>query len=209
MIVHALVKLVGVLCALLLINKYNFHFNLFLLFFILATSFFIKFSISKLIFRLKFFFILTFLLYVFNTPGEYIVVWPYFSPSYEGVVLGITQIMRLINSVTIITMMISFMNFQTLIETLYLLFKPLKPFGIDAKSFAVRLYLTMEYVKSFQSKRRLHFNFNDLSLLLLNSNNKAHRKHTYIEIKEESINSSSLFLIFLMVSVTFLFIFYL
>jgi len=209
MIVHALVKLVGVLCALLLINKYNFHFNLFLLFFILATSFFIKFSISKLIFRLKFFFILTFLLYVFNTPGEYIVVWPYFSPSYEGVVLGVTQIMRLINSVTIITMMISLMNFQTLIETLYLLFKPLKPFGIDAKSFAVRLYLTMEYVKSFQSKRRLHFNFNDLSLLLLNSNNKAHRKHTYIEIKEESINSSSLFLIFLMVSVTFLFIFYL
>jgi energy-coupling factor transport system permease protein len=209
MIVHALVKLVGVLCALLLINKYNFHFNLFLLFFILATSFFIKFSISKLIFRLKFFFILTFLLYVFNTPGEYIVVWPYFSPSYEGVVLGITQIMRLINSVTIITMMISLMNFQTLIETLYLLFKPLKPFGIDAKSFAVRLYLTMEYVKSFQSKRRLHFNFNDLSSLLLNSNNKAHRKHTYIEIKEESINNSSLFLIFLMVSVTFLFIFYL
>ena len=209
MIVHALVKLVGVLCALLLINKYNFHFNLFLLFFILATSFFIKFSISKLIFRLKFFFILTFLLYVFNTPGEYIVVWPYFSPSYEGVVLGITQIMRLINSVTIITMMISLMNFQTLIETLYLLFKPLKPFGIDAKSFAVRLYLTMEYVKSFQSKRRLNFNFNDLSSLLLNSNNKAHRKHTYIEIKEESINSSSLFLIFLMVSVTFLFIFYL
>ena len=209
MIVHALVKLVGVLCALLLINKYNFHFNLFLLFFILATSFFIKFSISKLIFRLKFFFILTFLLYVFNTPGEYIVIWPYFSPSYEGVVLGITQIMRLINSVTIITMMISLMNFQTLIETLYLLFKPLKPFGIDAKSFAVRLYLTMEYVKSFQSKRRLHFNFNDLSSLLLNSNNKAHRKHTYIEIKEESINNSSLFLIFLMVSVTFLFIFYL
>ena len=209
MIVHALVKLVGVLCALLLINKYNFHFNLFLLFFILATSFFIKFSISKLIFRLKFFFILTFLLYVFNTPGEYIVVWPYFSPSYEGVVLGITQIMRLINSVTIITMMISLMSYQTLIETFYLIFKPLKPLGIDAKSFAVRLYLTMEYVKSFQSKRRLHFNFNDLSSLLLNSNNKAHKKHTYIEIKEESINSSSLFLIFLMVSVTFLFIFYL
>ena len=209
MIVHALVKLVGVLCALLLINKYNFHFNLFLFFFILTTSFFIKLSIPKLIFRLKFFLIITFLLYVFNTPGEYIVVWPYFSPSYEGVVLGITQIMRLINSVTIITMMISLMNFQTLIETLYLLFKPLKPFGIDAKSFAVRLYLTMEYVKSFQSKRRLHFNFNDLSSLLLNSNNKAHRKHTYIEIKEESINNSYLFLIFLMVSVTFLFIFYL
>ncbi|NKA01458.1 MAG: hypothetical protein EBV81_05560 [Proteobacteria bacterium] len=85
------------------------------------------------------------------------------------------------------------MSYQTLIETFYLIFKPLKPMGIDAKSFAVRLYLTMEYVKSFQSKRRLNFNFNDLSSLLLNSNNKAHKKHTYIEIKEESIIVSDFF----------------
>ena len=209
MIVHALVKLVGVMCALLLINKYNFHFNLLLLFFILTTSFFIKLSIPKLIFRLKFFLIITFLLYVFNTPGEYIIVWPYFSPSYEGLQLGITQIMRLINSVAIITMMISLMSYQTLIETFYLIFKPLKPLGIDAKSFAVRLYLTMEYVKTFQSKGRLRFNFNDLSSLLLYSSNKAHRKHAYIEIKEERIGASSLLMIFLMVSTTFLFIFYL
>jgi energy-coupling factor transport system permease protein len=146
---------------------------------------------------------------VFNTPGEYIVVWPYFSPSYEGLQLGITQIMRLINSVAIITMMISLMSYQTLIETFYLIFKPLKPLGIDAKSFAVRLYLTMEYVKTFQSKRRLRFDFNDLSSLLLYSSNKAHRKHTYIEIKEEKIGNSSLLMIFVMVSTTFLFIFYL
>jgi len=197
------------MCALLLINKYNFHFNLLLLFFILTTSFFIKLSIPKLIFRLKFFLIITFLLYVFNTPGEYIVVWPYFSPSYEGLQLGITQIMRLINSVAIITMMISLMSYQTLIETFYLIFKLLKPLGIDAKIFAVRLYLTMEYVKTFQSKRRLRFDFNDLSSLLLYSNNKAHRKHTYIEIKEEKIGNSSLLMIFVMISTTFLFIFYL
>jgi hypothetical protein len=207
--VHALVKLVGVICALLLINKFNFHFNLFLLFFILTTSFFIKFSMVKLVFKLKFFLFITFLLYVFNTPGEYIVVWPYLSPSYEGLLLGLTQIMRLINSVAIITMLISLMNYQTLIETFYLIFKPLKPLGIDAKSFAVRLYLTMEYVKSFQSKRRLRFNFNDLSSLLLYSNKKAYSKHTYIEIQEESINSASLLMIFLIVSITFLFIFYL
>jgi hypothetical protein len=106
-------------------------------------------------------------------------------------------------------MLISLMNYQTLIETFYLIFKPLKPLGIDAKSFAVRLYLTMEYVKSFQSKRRLRFNFNDLSSLLLYSNKKAYSKHTYIEIQEESINSASLLMIFLIVSITFLFIFYL
>ena len=206
---HALVKLVGVICALLLINKFNFHFNLFLLFFILTTSFFIKFSMLKLVFKLKFFLFITFLLYVFNTPGEYIVVWPYLAPSYEGLLLGATQIMRLINSVAIITMLISLMNYQTLIEIFYLIFKPLKPLGIDAKSFAVRLYLTMEYVKSFQSKRRLRFNFNDLSSLLLYSNKKAYRKHTYIEIQEESINPASLLMIFLLVSITFLFIFYL
>ena len=205
---HALVKLVGVLCALLVINKYNFIFNVFLLFFIVAISFFIKFSIPKLIFRLKFFLIVTFFLYVFNTPGEYIFLWPYLSPSYEGLLLGSTQIMRLINSVAIITIMISLMSYQTLIETFYLIFKPLKRFGIDAKRFAVRLYLTMEYVKTFQSKRKLRFNLNNLSSLLLYSNNKNLMNLSYIKINEERVNSSSLLLIFLILSITFFLIFY-
>ena len=206
---HALVKLVGILCALLLINKYSFIFNLFLLFFIVAFSFFIKFSIPKLIFRLKFFLIITFLLYVLNTPGEYVVLWPYLSPSYEGLSLGSTQIMRLINSVAIISMMISLMSYQTLIETFYLIFKPFKRLGIDAKRFAVRLYLTMEYVKSFQSKRKLRFNFNDLSSLLLYSGNKVPTKLTHIKIKEDRVNSLSVLIIFLIVFTTFFFIFYL
>jgi len=209
MIVHALVKLVGVMCALLLINKYNFHFNLLLLFFILTTSFFIKLSIPKLIFRLKFFLIITFLLYVFNTPGEYVFLWPYLSPSYEGLLLGSTQIMRLINSVAIITMMISLMTYQTLIETFYLIFKPLKRFGIDAKRFAVRLYLTMEYVKTFQSKRKLRFTLNDLSSLLLYSSNKNHMNLSHIQIKEERVNGSSLLLIISMIFTTLFLIFYL
>lgn len=208
MIVHPLVKFVGVISALLLINKYNFNFNLFLLFFVLFTSFFIKLSISKLIYKLKFFLIITFLLYVFNTPGEYIVVWPYFSPSYEGLVLGITQIMRLINSVAIITMMISLISYQKLIETFYLIFRPLKPLGIDAKNFAVRLYLTMEYVKTFQTKRRLRFNFSDLSSLLLYSSHQTHKRHSFIEIKRERISSSSMLMIFVIMFITFIFIFY-
>ena len=206
---HALVKLVGILCALLLINKYSFIFNLFLLFFIVTFSFFIKFSIPKLVFRLKFFLIITFLLYVFNTPGEYVVLWPYLSPSFEGLSLGSTQIMRLINSVAIISMMISLMSYQTLIETFYLIFKPFKRLGIDAKRFAVRLYLTMEYVKSFQSKRKLRFNFNDLSSLLLYSGNKVPTKLTHIKIKEDRVNSLSVLIIFLIVFTTFFFIFYL
>jgi FlaA1/EpsC-like NDP-sugar epimerase len=201
--------LVGILCALLLINKYNFSFNLFLLFFILVFSFFIKFSIPKLIIRLKFFLIITFLLYVFNTPGEYVFLWPYLSPSYEGLLLGSTQIMRLINSVAIITMMISLMTYQTLIETFYLIFKPLKRFGIDAKRFAVRLYLTMEYVKTFQSKRKLRFTLNDLSSLLLYSSNKNHMNLSHIQIKEERVNGSSLLLIISMIFTTLFLIFYL
>ena len=206
---HALVKLISILCALLLINKFNFIFNLFFIFFILAISFFIKFSIPNLIFRLKFFLIITFFLYVFNTPGEYIFLWPYLSPSYEGLLLGSTQIMRLINSVAIITIMISLMSYQTLIETFYLIFKPLKIFGIDVKRFAVRLYLTMEYVKTFQSKHKLRFNLNDLSSLLLYSNSKNLMNLSYIQINEERVNSSSILLIFLIVSITFFLIFYL
>lgn len=204
---HALVKLVGILCALLLINKYNFNFNILLFFFIIIISFYTKFSIPKLIFKLKFFLIITFLLYVFNTPGEYIALWPYLSPSYEGLSLGLTQIVRLLNSVAIITMMISLMSYQTLIETFYLIIKPFGPLGIDAKRFAVRLYLTMEYVKAFESKRKLRFSFKDLSSLLLYSYDKDAVKYTYIEIKQERVNSVSQLMIFVMLSSTFFLIF--
>ena len=204
---HALVKLVGILCALLLINKYNFNFNILLFFFIIIISFYTKFSIPKLIFKLKFFLIITFLLYVFNTPGEYIALWPYLSPSYEGLSLGLTQIVRLLNSVAIITMMISLMSYQTLIETFYLIIKPFGLLGIDAKRFAVRLYLTMEYVKAFESKRKLRFNFKDLSSLLLYSYDKDAVKYTYIEIKQERVNSVSQLMIFVMLSSTFFLIF--
>jgi len=205
--VHALVKLVGILCALLLINKYNFNFNILLFLFIIIISFYTKFSIPKVIFKLKFFLIITFLLYVFNTPGQYIVVWPYLSPSYEGLSLGLTQIIRLLNSVAMITMMISLMSYQTLIETFYLIIKPFRPLGIDAKRFAVRLYLTMEYVKAFESKRKLHFSFKDLSSLLLYSYDKDAVKYTYIEIKQERVNSVSQLMIFFMLSSTFFLIF--
>ncbi len=204
---HALVKLVGILCALLLINKYNFNFNILLFFIIIIISFFTKFSIPKLILKLKFFLIITFLLYVFNTPGQYIVVWPYLSPSYEGLSLGLTQIIRLLNSVAMITMMISLMSYQTLIETFYLIIKPFGPLGIDAKRFAVRLYLTMEYVKAFESKRKLRFSFKDLSSLLLYSYDKDAVKYTYIEIKQERVNSVSQLMIFFMLSSTFFLIF--
>jgi len=205
--VHALVKLVGILCALLLINKYNFNFNILLFLFIIIISFYTKFSIPKVIFKLKFFLIITFLLYVFNTPGQYIVVWPYLSPSYEGLSLGLTQIIRLLNSVAMITMMISLMSYLTLIETFYLIIKPFGPLGIDAKRFAVRLYLTMEYVKAFESKRRLRFSFKDLSSLLLYSYDKDAVKYTYIEIKQERVNSVSQLMIFFMLSSTFFLIF--
>lgn len=87
------------------------------------------------------------------------------------------------------------------------MFKPLKPLGVDTKRFAVRLYLTMEYVKTFQLKRKLRFNFNDLSALLLYSTNKVNKSHTYIEIKEEGVNTLSRLTIFLMVFMTFFFIF--
>jgi hypothetical protein len=100
------------------------------------------------------------------------------------------------------------MSYQTLIETFYLMVKPLRPLGIDAKIFAVRLYLTMEYVKTFQSKRKLRFNFNDLSSLLLYSSNKIHGKYTYIEIKEERVNTLSMVMISTMLSITFLVISY-
>lgn len=103
----------------------------------------------RLLKRLKWLFIFMLLIYMFNTPGEYILAWPFsFQPTYEGVEMGLAQVFR----VTLIVAMLSIINQQNtkqaLVSGLYALIKPLQLIGIDVNRFAVRLWLTLNYVDS-------------------------------------------------------------
>ena len=102
----------------------------------------------RLMKRLKWFYLVMFLIFLFNTPGEHMVSWEYsFKPTYEGLQLGVKQILRIALMLAAISLILVRNTSQQLISGLYCLMKPLSCVGLDIKRFAVRLWLTLHYVE--------------------------------------------------------------
>lgn len=108
-----------------------------------------------LIKRLKWFFLVMFLIFLFNTPGEHIVSWPYsIKPTYEGLQTGLKQMLRITLMLSALSLMLTKNTTQQLISGLYFLMKPLAAIGIDTKRFVARLWLTLHYVDQESTRNR-------------------------------------------------------
>lgn len=103
----------------------------------------------RLIRRLKWFFVVLLLIYMFSTPGQYMLSWPFaYQPTYEGVSAGVSQLLRIVLIVAMLSIIYQQNNKQMLISGIYALIKPLQSIGVDIDRFAVRLWLTLYYVDS-------------------------------------------------------------
>lgn len=99
--------------------------------------------------RLKWFYIVMFVIFVFNTPGQHIPNWPtWIQPTYEGLVSGLKQFVRIATILAVLSLVLISNNKQQLISGLYFLIKPFAYFGLDVKRFSARLWLTLHYVES-------------------------------------------------------------
>ena len=102
----------------------------------------------RVIFRFKWFFIVMLLIFSFNTPGEHVPFWPLsFSPSYEGISAGFTQIVRVTLMLATLNLILAFNTQQELISGFYFIFSPLKFLGLKIERFVARLWLTLHYVE--------------------------------------------------------------
>jgi energy-coupling factor transport system permease protein len=98
--------------------------------------------------RLKWFYIVMFIIFVFNTPGQHIPHWPSWAqPTYEGVESGLRQLIRIGAILAVLSLVLINNNKQQLISGLYFLIKPLAYFGFDVERFSARLWLTLHYVE--------------------------------------------------------------
>ncbi|MEE9332274.1 MAG: CbiQ family ECF transporter T component [Methylophilaceae bacterium] len=105
----------------------------------------------RLMKRLKWFYLVMFLIFLFNTPGEHIANWPFvFKPTYEGLERGLIQVLRIVLMLAIVSVMLLKNSKQQLISGLYFLMEPLSYIGLDVKRFAARLWLTLHYVEAQQ-----------------------------------------------------------
>lgn len=108
--------------------------------------------------RLKWFFLVLIVIFAFNTPGEHAMVSSLFiSPTYEGIIAGGTQALRIMAMLAALSLVLACNTRQQLISGFYFLFSPLNYLGLDVARFAARLWLTLHYVESQQEKDKQQF----------------------------------------------------
>lgn len=101
----------------------------------------------KLLKRLKWVFILMFLIPALSTPGEHVWLWTHsIKLTYEGLAQGATQVLRIVNMLAALSIVLAHNSAQQFVSGLYVLLQPLTILGFNVKRFAVRLWLTLYYV---------------------------------------------------------------
>ncbi len=103
----------------------------------------------KLTRRLRWFFIVMWVIYAFNTPGEHWQKWPYIiAPTLEGMQAGGAQLLRILVMLSALSLMLACNSREQQVAGFYFLLKPLQWVGLDVERFAARLWLTMHYVET-------------------------------------------------------------
>jgi len=114
--------------------------------------------------RLKWFYLVMFVIFAFNTPGEHVAGWPFaVSPTYEGLHAGFMQLLRITVMLAALSLLLASNTRQQLISGFYFLFSPLKYIGLDVERFAARLWLTLHYVELQQQTPKSQHIFSHLN----------------------------------------------
>lgn len=88
------------------------------------------------------------LVYAYSTPGQPLMeVIGMLSPSREGLIDGVLQLMRLLVALAGLAILLDRLHRQQLIAGLYTLFAPLQWLGLSRERLAVRLALTLHYAE--------------------------------------------------------------
>jgi energy-coupling factor transporter transmembrane protein EcfT len=103
----------------------------------------------QLLRRLKWFYLVMFLIYALNTPGEHFVNWPFsIGATHEGVQEGFAQLMRISVMLAALSLILTSNSRTMLMSGLYYLLFPLKLIGLNVECFTARLWLTLHYVET-------------------------------------------------------------
>jgi len=163
-----------------------------------------KRNFLRIVIRIRLLFISLLIIYAFTTPGEYIPeLLAYASPTYEGCVLGLLQITKLLIALASLSLLFASSAKQDLIAGLYMLLTPLKLFGLNAERFSARLMLTLDYVEEFAVDTNHKMTFNRLDAIHMRVNDTPSPK--VIDLQLPSFNESDMWVIFtIIVSVVLL-----
>lgn len=154
-----------------------------------------KRNLLRVVRRMRWLFISLLIIYAFTTPGEYIPeLLAYASPTYEGCVLGLLQITKLLIALASLSLLFASSSKQDLIAGLYMLLTPLKLFGLNVERFSARLMLTLDYVEEFAVDTNHKMTFNRLDAIHMAVNEMSAPQ--VIDLQLPAFNKSDLWVIF-------------
>jgi energy-coupling factor transporter transmembrane protein EcfT len=147
--INVITQLIVFMCLALVINQLHIKVLLALLvIFIIFLMFKRNHQFINALKRFRWLFVVLMIIYAFNTPGEHIQGWSfYLNPTYEGIVVGLTQAVRISIILAMISLIMAANTKQQLVSGFYFILLPFKHIGLQADRFAARLWLTLHYVE--------------------------------------------------------------
>ena len=199
---HPIIKILSFILTLLLMNFLS-NSLLHLLFLgvcMVAMSLQIR-SFTRVVMRMRWLFISILVIYGLGTPGELIPYIPLdFAPTFDGLQLGLLHIERITIALATLNILFITGSKQDLILGLYILLSPLKYVGLNIEKFAVRLFLTLEYVEDFATQRDKPFDLNHFDHLYLSADDVSSDKIVVFNQMPFSILDKVLIVIFMMIA---------
>lgn len=199
---HPIIKILSFILTLLLMNLLS-NLLLHLLFLgvcMVAMRLQIR-SFTRVVMRMRWLFISILVIYGLGTPGELIPHIPLdFAPTFDGLQLGLLHIERITIALATLNILFITGSKQDLILGLYILLSPLKYVGLNIEKFAVRLFLTLEYVEDFATQRHKPFGLNHFDHLYLSADDVSSDKIVVFNQIPFSILDKVLIVIFMMIA---------
>tara|TARA_B100000767_G_scaffold253767_1_gene258595 strand:- start:2956 stop:3480 length:525 start_codon:yes stop_codon:yes gene_type:complete len=127
--------------------------------------------------KIKYFIITLLIIYTLSTPGEIIVYYSILSVTKEGLILGINNSLRIINTFLTVMFLMKFIPKKFFINFIIKIFYPLKFFSLNMDNFTSRIYLTFDYLEFYKN---FSFKFSDLTKVI---NSEINTKSPIIKIK--------------------------
>jgi energy-coupling factor transport system permease protein len=160
----------------------------------------------RIVKRMRWLFISIFIIYAYDTPGEYIHQFSTsFAPTIEGCILGTLQIAKLMIALATLGILFISSSKTQLMAGLYMLLSPLNFFGFNVKRFTARLLLTLEYVEEFAIKENFNIRFDQLANIHLATDDLREDKVIIVEVLPFTILDKALIALFFISAVVLIY----
>lgn len=140
-----LIKLLSVLFLLFHVSSFQLTENILLFLILFSLLSYFKFEILKFLYKLKYLIVSIFLIYPLSIPGEIVFSIGVIQFTQEGILIGLSQVIKLLNLFFIARIYTLKTNNSDVINSVMYFVYPLKFISINVKKIHKMIFLSFEY----------------------------------------------------------------